>query len=241
MVIMISGWAHGPDSLQPIADELRREFEVSLRSPAELASTGNSCSAVLCSLLKDRTTPSLVLGWSMGGMIAMEAALAAPGMVAGLVLLSSTARFCSTEDYPHGTDPLQLRAMALGLRKDPKNTLGAFFELASDPQPLSRAKISRKIETALHDGIEPLAAGLNYLAETDLRSRITGLHLPVLLFHGKRDRIIPWAATTLLAKLFRKSEMLICNYDGHDLPARCPQLIASELTHFYEKHLERRT
>src|SRR6266545_6704126 len=47
-----------------------------------------------------RSNQYCVVGWSLGGLLALRAALEFPDKIAGLVLISSSARMCAAEDYP---------------------------------------------------------------------------------------------------------------------------------------------
>ena len=64
----------------------------------------------------------------MGGIMALEAAAARPENIAGLIMLSSTARFCSDAGYPCGVEPHNLRTMRAGLERAPARILGRFFD-----------------------------------------------------------------------------------------------------------------
>ncbi len=48
------------------------------------------------------TPRALWLGWSLGGLVALRAALDYPANVRGLVMIASSPRFVSAPDWPHG-------------------------------------------------------------------------------------------------------------------------------------------
>jgi pimeloyl-[acyl-carrier protein] methyl ester esterase len=83
-----------------------------------------------------------LLGWSLGGQIALQLAaeqhaadarLASVASVATtlnrLVLIATTPRFVAGPDWPHGTPPERLAAQAEDLRSDYRRTVGDFLEL----------------------------------------------------------------------------------------------------------------
>src|SRR3989338_9239224 len=68
-----------------------------------------------------------LIGWSMGGMIALQAAALSREKIKGLVLVSTTPKFVSAPDYPHGL-PM---ALLKNLRKRIKtHGTKAFHDLA---------------------------------------------------------------------------------------------------------------
>jgi pimeloyl-[acyl-carrier protein] methyl ester esterase len=80
-----------------------------------------------------------LLGWSLGGQIALQ--LAAAQHAAGdrhaplaaslerLVLIAATPRLVAAPDWPHGAPPERLTAQAAGLRTDYRRTVSDFLEL----------------------------------------------------------------------------------------------------------------
>ncbi|MFH0953512.1 MAG: alpha/beta fold hydrolase [Verrucomicrobiota bacterium] len=221
-IVLVSGWAHPAETLQPLADKL---------SDA-LAATVLPASDDLVRVLQANAAPCLLLGWSLGGMKALEAALHFPGKVSGLVLVSATARFCREQDYPCGVDRSEVRAMARALRQTPGDVLTRFMETAARPVEEPAASIRSKVADAMARGADRLKAGLAYLLDTDLRMALESLHQPVLLLHGREDAIIPWQASQHLANLLRNSRLVLLDGLGHDLPIRCPQPVAEQVIAF---------
>src|SRR5579883_882509 len=82
-----------------------------------------------------------LLGWSLGGQIALQLAAAQsssrapiphrhPGAtVSRLVLIATTPRLVSAPDWPHGAPPERLATQAAGLRTDYRRTVSDFLEL----------------------------------------------------------------------------------------------------------------
>ena len=197
----VSGWAHDARSLEPLSLLLADLLSVTL--------CGFDEAEKAASLEAD-----VILGWSMGGLIAQE--LAAKRAVK-LVLISSTPRFCSAPDFSCGTPERELRALASGIRKDAEKMVEGFMVYAAEPHtPLHRAP---PCDPAM------LATGLKYLQHTDLRHlRIT---CPTLILHGRQDRVIPWQASQWLADHIPGARLDLLDGVGHDLPIRCCKEIAN--------------
>lgn len=136
-------------------------------------------------------------GWSLGGLLAMQAVLREPDRFAGLVLIAATPSFLRKPDWKHAVEPALLQAMALGLVSDPERVFHRFIELEIQGGVNSKAERSRLREISVQHGLpdpDALKAGLDHLARTDLRDRLEAIDVPVLLVGGRRDRLVPWPA-----------------------------------------------
>lgn len=220
LVLMIAGWAHPAAALRPLADAL-----------AEFASP--RLFAAHESLPKLRE-PAFLLGWSLGGLRALYAALNAPEKFPGIILIGSTARFCSAPDYPHGIATSRLRAMKAALRKEPETVLRQFFADVAAPATLTPAELDEKVAAALALGPDQLAAGLEELLVTDLRAQLACCAKPALVLHGRADRIIPSAAGEWLASQFVFSRFAAFDGVGHDLPLCSLDKLVPEIKNFLE-------
>jgi len=220
LVLMIAGWAHPAAALRPLADAL-----AGFASPRLLAADES---------LPKLGEPAFLLGWSLGGLRALYAALHAPEKWPGLILIGTTARFCAAPDFPHGLATARLRAMKTALRKTPEAVLRQFFADVAAPAQLAPAELDEKVQVALASGLEKLAAGLDELLATDLRAQLGGNPTPALVLHGRADRVIPCAAGEALAQQFVFSRFAAFEDLGHDLPLRTPEPLAAEIKLFLE-------
>jgi pimeloyl-[acyl-carrier protein] methyl ester esterase len=220
LVLMIAGWAHPAAALRPLADAL-----AAFAAPRLVAAD---------EALPKLHEPAFLLGWSLGGLRALDAALTTPEQWPGLILVGTTARFCAAPDYPHGPGTARLRAMKAALRKTPEPVLRQFFMDAVAPAQLTPAELDEKIQAALALGTDQLAAGLEELLTLDLRARLAGPATPALVLHGRTDRIIPCAAGEWLAQRFVYSRFVALDGLGHDLPLRAPEPLAAEIKAFLE-------
>ncbi len=237
-MIILSGWAYPAKSMQPLADALADHFDIRLVSPHELAvraAAGKRRTAYaegLLALLKERAEPCCLLGWSMGGMVALETAAEAPARVAGLILVSTTAKFCSDEDYPCGTPERNLRALAIALKKDPATVLSQFYAESAAPEKLDPAALHARLAEGLALGAETLIRDLRYLQVADFRRAARAIRAPALILHGREDRVIPWQAGQWLCDNLGKNPCVLLDGKGHDLPFRHPRETAREILRF---------
>ncbi len=254
-VILVSGWGHGTEPMASIASAFSGSCRVRSLTLAQLLSQAeamgeaesnsrgaggddapalSSYARALRNHVSGETGPVCIIGWSTGAMVAVETAAAVPEKVSGLVLLSATARFCSSDDYAPGAAPASLRAMRRRMKKDPRSVLDAFLEQASHPFDFPAGERAARVDIALAQGVEALMHGLDYLQNTDLRSSLGSIALPCLVVHGKKDRIIPSGAGEFLGRNLPRSVSEFLPDAGHYLPERecCRKAVIPRIAEF---------
>lgn len=240
-LILIAGWAHTAQALDGLASALRATYEVRVSTSSEIVTEKSFNTSSYAkgfksevAKLNGKNNSSVVVGWSAGGVAALEAASENPDLINGLVLISATPKFCTEGGYPWGVPPRNLRAMILEIRRDPKTVLDRFFQDVSwpvvEPEPCRKEKVN----AACHMGIERLVDGLHYLQNTDLRDRLEALQIPTLVIHGRKDRIVPWQAGAWLNHSLPNSRIIIHEGVGHDICRQQPVVLASEIMEFLE-------
>jgi len=198
-VVMLHGWGLHSGVWAETATALAPEFRVTrLDLPGHGHSPAAAGELTLDGLA--RAAAELVpagahlVGWSLGGMVALRLALLYPGRVAKLVLVASTPRFVTGPGWPHGIEPEVLAGFARGLEHDYRGTLQRFLALQVQNSVGGRDAM-RRLRAALGAAPAPtpdaLGAGLRVLADTDLRARLADLACPVQLILGERDTLVP--------------------------------------------------
>lgn len=144
-----------------------------------------------------------LLGWSLGGQIALDLAAAVPGSVERLVLVATTPRFAASADWPHGMPASALEKMATQLRTNYKRTVSDFLELQ-----VRGSVASEKVLADLHASLfahgeahpKALVTGLTTLENSDLRPMLGLVRAPTLVIAGQYDRVTLPAASRALAE-----------------------------------------
>lgn len=180
--------------------------------------------------------PVNVLGWSTGGVIAMEVGRKRPERFNRLVLLSSTAKFCQDESYAHGVPVSALKSMMVGLKRSPKQVIETFFTKAATPLRLDEHQLHLALEVAMRQGVDPLHNGLRYLLDSDYREDLEKINCPALVIHGKHDRIIPVQAAQWVSETLPASELIVYPRGGHLLIAQHGHEIVPQIKAFLESN-----
>lgn len=161
---------------------------------------------------------SIVLGWSLGGLIAQQIALLRPALVKGLILVASSARFARGDDWPHGMDTGLLADFAAQLTQDYQATVQRFLALQSMGSTHAREEI-RTLREAFSKVREPnpaaLRGGLRLLQECDLRTQINSIHCPVLIINGEKDRLVIPQTGKLMAQIMPHARHVMIKGAGH--------------------------
>lgn len=157
------------------------------------------------------------LGWSLGGLVALAAAIRSD-RIARLILVAATPRFVTAPDWPCGIAPEVLTEFATALERDYGSTITRFLSLQAGDGPEERSVLRRlRAEVARYG--EPdraaLRSGLAVLRHTDLREALARVACPATVIHGGRDRLVPPGAATRLARMLPRASAHVLAAAGH--------------------------
>jgi pimeloyl-[acyl-carrier protein] methyl ester esterase len=158
------------------------------------------------------------LGWSLGGLVALAAALRAPERVAGLILMTATPRFVQTPDWHAAMAEATLAQFHDGLLADPAGTLDRFLALQVRGSAAARETL-RTLRQELKSRPAPdpraLALGLELLRDGDLRGRLAGLECPSLWLFGSHDTLVPAAVAPAVSALLPSARVAVIRGAAH--------------------------
>jgi pimeloyl-[acyl-carrier protein] methyl ester esterase len=206
-VALLHGWGLHGGIFHHVADDLATRFRVHL---LDLPGFGRSGWDKGCGDLEGtarRVAEHLphecsLLGWSLGGMVAVRIATLFPTRIRRLVLVASTPRAVAHRGWPHGMEPATLAGFAHQLARDWRKTVQDFIALQvrGDEHQLETL---RELKRIVFEHGEPngaaLAAGLEVLRTTDLRDELARVRAPTLVVAGQYDRLTPPGAAEALA------------------------------------------
>lgn len=210
-LVLLHGWGLNVRVWDGLVAELRDRFRLLTvdlpghgRSPwAAGSGTPAEQAWLIHSTLASVSNRYSLLGWSLGGQIALDLAAAVPGQIDRLVLVAATPRFAQSPDWPHGMQPAVIAKLAAQLHQDYEQTVSDFLELQVRGS-VEGEGVLQQLRNALfvHGQAKPeaLEAGLNTLATSDLRPTLPHVRVPTLVIAGQHDRITAPAASRALAE-----------------------------------------
>ncbi len=152
--------------------------------------------------------PCLLVGWSLGGMLAMQIAAAFPERIASLALISTTPRFKASHDWPYGSSEEQFEDFRMAVSSGSPKALRRFFALMLHGEEISRRDFNSIAKAAVDKDNSVSASGLEVgltllerldLRRIDLRRVASEIKTPTLIMHGADDAVIPVEAGRWLA------------------------------------------
>jgi pimeloyl-[acyl-carrier protein] methyl ester esterase len=225
-LFFISGWGATEKVWDPLLKDLGNDFPPFRISWHECLKNGN----LLEKSVKMSSHAVVLVGWSLGGLIALQTAVSMPQKVSGLCLISATSRMVEDDNYA-GVPEKALKAMVLKFKRKPGVVIEDFSENCFHPQSdqALRNLFGDMAESFTH---QSMTQGLGFLKETDLRSSLPEIEVPTLILHGENDRIIPTGQAHFLGNRVPNSSLAILEDAGHALPLTHPSWLAGQIKVF---------
>lgn len=173
-----------------------------------------------------------VVGWSLGGTIAMHWALTRPAQVRRLILIAATPCFVVQEDWSSGVSAATLRIFTTQLKRDPDALMRRFCALQAAGEPNAEALAERLYSERAEAESTTLLSSLALLGESDLRGRMKGLAQRTLILHGAQDAVTPVAAAHWMADTLPRADLRVYQTGGHALPFSHAQDCATHILDF---------
>jgi len=222
-LVLIHGWGQSAQVWHSQAEAFSERWPVQVVNLPGCGGTPDAPASVwvnmLCDMLPDR--PCILIGWSLGGMLAVQLAYRHPDRIAGLVLVSATPCFRLRRDWEYGCPDARFSEFKQALHADSVKLLGHFFALTLHGDALSSSRYNAIAKAAVDRRHPPspqaLEGGLQLLDRLDLRPVLADIPVPTLVMHGERDAIVPVEAGRHLAQRIPDAHLHIlpCGHAPH--------------------------
>jgi pimeloyl-[acyl-carrier protein] methyl ester esterase len=239
-IVLLHGWGMHGGVWAAVAAELAHERRVHV---VDLPGMGYSDPVAPCDLahLADSVAEiipknSTVIGWSLGGQIALKIALDHPQKTSRLILVDSTPRFVQAHDWQAGVAPEVFREFAAQVGDDYRETMTRFLGLQTFGGASSRIAL-RDLKERFFTRPAPSPAvlrdALDILLTTDLREQLPRLQQPALLIHGSRDTLVPPDASRWMAAQLPRARLKIIDGASHAPFLSHPAVFMQTLNEFF--------
>ncbi|MCU4677635.1 pimeloyl-ACP methyl ester esterase BioH [Catenovulum sp. 2E275] len=220
---LIHGWGMNRSVWQVIENELKAHFKLHFLDLPGYANAHKhypadySLANISEQVAAKVNQPGILLGWSLGGLVAQQIALTQPQKLTHLICLASTPKFQASDNWS-GIKPEVLSAFQQQLANDYQKTIERFLAIQTMGSDTARQDV-KALKTLLLEHPTPdefvLAAGLKILAEADLTKQINQISVPTLRLYGKLDSLVPAKAIEPIAQLQPNAQTIIFNKASH--------------------------
>jgi pimeloyl-[acyl-carrier protein] methyl ester esterase len=238
-LVLLHGWAMHGGVFAPLVARLRGRFTLhvvdlpghGLSRDADVPLALDACVDAIAALVPRAPW----CGWSLGGLVALQAAATLPQQVPALAMVCASPCFVRGSDWKFGVSAEIFRDFAAGLRSDYRATLDRFVALEAFGSEHAKDEI-RALRDELFARGEPaaqaLADGLVLLETSDLRGRLPTLRVPNLWLAGRRDRLVDPRAMRDAAALARNARFAVIEHAGHAPFLTHADAVATQLIDF---------
>lgn len=224
VLALLHGWGSSSKIWQPCITQLAKEFHVWC---VDLPGHGESSNIVwdktvaqgvqlLKSALPERC---ILIGWSLGGLLAQLFSHQYPERVQGLMLVASTPKFVADKKWPHAMQVSTFNQFVKQYDASPQMTLSHFMALqALHGRSLKQIMVNLEQASLLQQPNHDLTSirwGLEWLFELDLREAFAMIKLPIILFHGENDQVSPIKAAQQTVDSWQYSRLSKISCAGH--------------------------
>lgn len=245
-LVLLHGWGCDSRSWQPVLETLNQTLDVILvdlpgfgdvGTPEIIQTPDDFCSKLIAAL-PDRF---LLLGWSLGGMLATRLAAQYPQRVLGLMTLASNLKFVSADDWPSAMSRNEFDAFTLGFDESPELTLKRFAGLmvkgdAENERSLLKTLRQESQAAWQESGKKQLSwrVGLSWLNDLDNRQNFSSLTPPGLHLLAENDALVPSHVAEAMAVLNRQQKIKVLDGCAHALHWSDPQKVTQEILSFVD-------
>ena len=241
-LVLLHGWGLNSGVWEPVSHKLQTFCRVTM---IDLPGFGRNAENMPDDYLLDEVVDlvneaipddAVLLGWSLGGLVAQRLALRYPQKVSKLVLVASSPKFQAESDWP-GIKPQVLQVFEQQLERDFSKTLDRFLAIQAMGSPSSKHDIKtirHHVQQFPIPDERALRAGLKLLAEVDLRTFISESTIPTLRMYGRLDSLVPHKAVINIQQLDPNSECYTFAHASHAPFISHTEEFLTRLTSFIE-------
>ncbi|SNY76729.1 pimeloyl-ACP methyl ester esterase BioH [Pantoea sp. GL120224-02] len=237
-LVLLHGWGLNAEVWQNIVPRLSPHFRLHL---VDLPGFGRSqgFGALTLADMAQQLLPQLperavLLGWSLGGLVASQIALMQPERVTALISVASSPCFTAHEDWP-GIKPETLESFQQQLSNDFQRTVERFLALQTMGTENARQDARQLKDVVLSQpmpSVAVLEGGLEILRQDDLRTALDNLALPFMRIYGSLDGLVPRRIAAELDARWPASPSVVMEKAAHAPFISHPDAFCQQLQQF---------
>ena len=214
-LLMIHGWGVNSEIWTSLVDELKLFVTVYVVDLPGMGGSSSISPYTLDNISKEikANVPIKkcnILGWSLGGQVAMYLAIKMPEFVEKLILMSTTPCFVEKIDWPYGVNKQFFLNFEIEAKKNLNDTLMKFFLIQTrginDSKKMMKFLKNEFIELR-DENKSGMQSALNVLKEVDLRNDVQKIDKLTLIITGDKDRLTSTKASVWLNETIKGSTL----------------------------------
>ncbi len=228
-MVLLHGWAMHGGVFDSLVKKLKLNYRVHI---VDLPGFGFSredkgnynldeVTDILISDFRERDLKQIILiGWSLGGLLAQNICIRDPELVKKLVLIASVPKFNYSDDWKNGINESILSIFHVSMQEDYRKTVLRFLSLQviGDELAMLQLRLLRQeIFTRGEPNPDALKSGLTILQQSDLRFLVRNIKQNCLMVAGTQDQIVLVDAVKDSVDLFPDAEYKIIEKSSHGL------------------------
>lgn len=242
-IVVLHGWGLNANIWTPVMSALSQQGRLTRMDlpgygespwPANAPITFDKLCEFTLAALPERCH---VIGWSLGGLVATQLVLDAPQRFNSLTTVASSPFFPAVEpDWP-GIEPSILSQFGKQLSKDFRRTVERFLALQSMGSPHAKADVKAIKEWLFSKpmaSVEVLDAGLDMLAQVDLREQLQHIEIPFFRIYGRLDALVPAKIDKQVQRLAPQSQSYVAPRCSHAPFISDPEAFLAAWQTFYQ-------
>ncbi|MGV6850734.1 MAG: pimeloyl-ACP methyl ester esterase BioH [bacterium] len=207
-LVFLHGWGMHGGVWHHVLDQLKQHFRCHV---VDLPGHGLSHKSLLPAqpaevvkmIAEQINEPAIWMGWSLGGLVAMQAALMPSINVKQLVMVASSPVFIQQDDWPYGQRADVFKGFSHLLDESIEATIKRFIGL--EVMGLSHAKEHLATMLAVlaerpQASSQSLKQGLAWLEQCNYTAQLDQIICPAVYISGRKDRIVESAALQAAAE-----------------------------------------
>jgi len=189
-LVLLHGWGFNSDLFDELVEKYKGQYRI---TKIDLPGHGRSddvsggldewCDEIIKILPNNPT----LLGWSLGGLLAIK--IASRIKITKLLLVAGSPKFVQSENWPYGINADNFQQFSNALQLNLSKGLKRFVSLQTQDKNQLKA-LNQSIDKFPATTIA-LNQGLEILLNTDLIAEFNALKTPIEIILGKRDTLIP--------------------------------------------------
>ena len=238
-LVLIHGWGCDSRTWKPLLESLQKIASVTL---IDLPGFGASpplpefsLDAVMEQIQRQLPAKSVVMGWSLGGMLAVKLAERFPERVEAVITLAANAKFVADKSYSSAMSRAINRQFNENFAQEPQLALKLFGGLLVQGDENERSLLKQLRADHPGEVTGNWLQALQLLSVLDNRATLAQLRQPGLHIYAEKDALVPVAAAVALTEINPQQEILVLENTAHALHWSRPQLVTDCIAQFCKR------